>query len=63
MSAAEIEERSGPVASQAYRAIDRLTQVGRIQGITGRKKNRVCATPEVLAELDDLDRCVQTAMA
>ncbi|WP_166786662.1 MULTISPECIES: Fic family protein [unclassified Cryobacterium] len=62
MSAAEIEARSGSVASQAYRAIDQLTLAGYIQEITGRKKNRVWAASEALAELDDLDRRIQAAM-
>ncbi|KGJ72067.1 oxidoreductase [Cryobacterium roopkundense] len=63
MSAAEIEARSGSAASQAYRAIDQLTRAGYIQEITGRKKNRVWAASEALAELDDLDRRIQAAMA
>ena len=62
MSAHEIEERSGSVASQAYRAIDQLSGAGYITEITGRKKNRVWAASEVLAELDDLDRRIQAAM-
>ena len=62
MSATEIEARSGSVASQAYRAIDQLTRAGCIQEITGRKKNRVWAASEALAELDDLDRRIQAAM-
>ncbi|MCU1404008.1 MAG: Fic family protein [Glaciihabitans sp.] len=62
MSAAEIEERSGSVASQAYRAIERLAQAGYVTEITGRKKNRVWAASEVLAELDDLDHRIQAAM-
>jgi len=62
MSADEIETRSGSVASQAYRALDRLTQAGFIEEITGRKKNRVWAASEALAELDELDRRIQAAM-
>lgn len=62
MSAEEIEARSGAVASQAYRAIDKLVEAGYIEEITGRKKNRVWAASEVLAELDDLDRRIQRAM-
>ena len=37
VSAAEMEERSGSMASQAYRAIDHLTEAGYIQELTGRK--------------------------
>ncbi|SDS54692.1 Fic family protein [Microterricola viridarii] len=62
MSADEIETRSGSVASQAYRAIDQLVEKGYLTEITGRKKNRVWAASEVLAELDDLDRRIQAAM-
>lgn len=62
MSADEIETRSGSVASQAYRAIDQLVGTGYLTEITGRKKNRVWAASEVLAELDDLDRRIQAAM-
>ncbi|WP_349903420.1 Fic family protein [Parafrigoribacterium humi] len=62
MSADEIEIRSGSVASQAYRALDRLTRAGFIEEITGRKKNRVWAASEALAELDELDRRIQAAM-
>lgn len=62
MSAGEIETRSGSVASQAYRAIDQLVEAGYLKEITGRKKNRVWAASEVLAELDDLDRRIQAAM-
>jgi Fic family protein len=62
MSADEIEIRSSSVASQAYRALDRLTRAGFIEEITGRKKNRVWAASEALAELDELDRRIQAAM-
>lgn len=62
MSSDEIEERSGSVASQAYRAISQLVDARIIQEITGRKKNRAWAASEVMAELDDLDRRIQAAM-
>lgn len=62
MGADEIEAHSGSAASQAYRAIDRLVDAGLIEEITGRKKNRVWAASEVMAELDDLDRRIQAAM-
>lgn len=62
MGSDEIEARSGSVASQAYRAIDQLVDAGFIQEVTGRKKDRVWAAAEVMAELDDLDRRIQTAM-
>lgn len=62
MGAEEVEARAGTVASQAYRAIDRLVEAGYIEEITGRKKNRVWVASEPLAELDDLDHRIQTAM-
>lgn len=46
----------------AYRAIDHLVEAGFIEEVTGRKKNRVWAASEVMAELDDLDRRIQAAM-
>lgn len=45
-----------------YRAIDQLVDAGFIEEITGRKKDRVWAASEVMAELDDLDRRIQAAM-
>jgi len=63
MSAIAIEARSGFVASRACRATDRLTRSGFSQDITGQKRNRVWAASEALAELDDLDRRIQAAMA
>jgi Fic family protein len=62
MSVDEIEAAVGSATSQAYRAIDRLVDAGLIEEITGRKKNRVWAASEVMAELDDLDRRIQEAM-
>ncbi|MGO2683556.1 MAG: Fic family protein [Microbacterium sp.] len=62
MGSDEIERRSGSVASQAYRAIDQLVAAGFVQEVTGRKKNRVWAASDVMAELDDLDRRIQAAM-
>lgn len=53
---------SGATRSQAYRVIDRLVDAGFLEEITGRKKDRVWAASEVLAELDDLDRRIQDAM-
>jgi Fic family protein len=48
--------------SQAYRVIDALVEAGFLEEITGRKKDRVWAASDVLAELDDLDRRIQGAM-
>lgn len=63
MSAHEIDTAtSGTSTSQAYRVIGRLVDAGFLEEITGRKKDRVWAASEVLAELDDLDRRIQDAM-
>lgn len=61
MSADEIEAAVGSPTA-AYRAIDQLVGAGFIEEITGRKKDRVWAASEVMAELDDLDRRIQAAM-
>lgn len=63
MAAAEIEQRSGASEQQTYRAITQLTEARFIQEITGRKRDRVWAAAELLAELDDLDRRIQASMA
>ncbi|WP_166865760.1 Fic family protein [Salinibacterium sp. ZJ70] len=61
MRADDIEAVAGSTAA-AYRAIDLLVDAGFIEEITGRKKDRVWAASEVMAELDDLDRRIQAAM-
>lgn len=62
MGTEEIEASTGSAPSQVYRAIDHLVDAGFIEEITGRKKDRVWAASEVMAELDDLDRRIQAAM-
>jgi len=62
MGTAEIEASAGSAFSQVYRAIDQLVNAGFIEEITGRKRDRVWAASEVMAELDDLDRRIQAAM-
>src|SRR5690606_13139209 len=63
MSVHEIDQVTATTTtSQAYRVIDRLVHAGFLEEITGRKKDRVWAASEVLAELDDLDRRIQDAM-
>lgn len=62
MNSAEVERRSGATERRAYDAIDRLAGAGFIVEITGRKRDRVWAASEVLAELDDLDRRIAAAM-
>ncbi|MFZ4896261.1 Fic family protein [Plantibacter sp. Mn2098] len=62
MSADSVERHAGSTERQAYRAIDQLVEAGFIREITGRKRDRVWAASEVLAELDDLDRRIQREM-
>ncbi|MCW4385384.1 Fic family protein [Salinibacterium sp. SYSU T00001] len=62
MGAEAIEASADSATSQVYRAIDQLVDAGFIEEITGRKKNRVWAASEVMAELDELDRRIQAAM-
>lgn len=62
MASAEIEQRSGASEQQTYKAITQLANAGFIQEITGRKRDRVWVAAELLAELDDLDRRIQTEM-
>ena len=46
----------------AYAALDRLTEAGVVTEITGRKRDRVWAATDVIGELDDLDRRIQSRM-
>lgn len=62
MTMQEIEVVGGAGVTQLYRVINQLEEAGFIEEITGRKKDRVWAASEVMAELDDLDRRIQTAM-
>lgn len=62
MTVGEIEQYSGASTQATYTAIDRLADAGFIREITGRKRDRVWVASELLAELDDLDRRIQTAM-
>jgi len=61
MRADDVEAVTSSTAA-AYRAIDQLVEAGFIEEITGRKRGRVWAASEVMAELDDLDRRIQAAM-
>lgn len=62
MGLAEAEAHSGAGEVQTYRAIAQLNAAGFVEEITGRKRNRVWAAAELLAELDDLDRRIQVEM-
>jgi len=62
MTAGEVEQRVGASEQQVYKAITQFVDAGLIQEITGRKRDRVWATSELLAELDDLDRRIQAEM-
>lgn len=64
MSANEIDAATAATStSQAYRVIDQLVAADFLEEITGRKRDRVWAAAEVIAELDDLDRRIQDAMS
>lgn len=65
MGVAEIEQVNGGNvgAAAAYAAIDRLVDAGVIREITGRKRDRVWMASDLLAELEELDRRIQRAMA
>jgi len=63
MTAAELEQRSSASAQATYTAIERLAGAGLVTEITGRKRDRVWVASELLAELDELDRRIQAAMA
>jgi DNA-binding transcriptional ArsR family regulator len=62
MSADEAAAAAGGAPAAAYAALDRLTEAGVISEITGRKRDRVWAATDALAELDDLDRRIQRRM-
>lgn len=62
MTAADVERLSGAGLAQAYKAVDRLVEAGVVREITGRKRDRVWAASDLMAELDDLDRRIQAGM-
>lgn len=63
MSAQEIDAAAAATStSQVYRVVDQLVDAGILMEITGRKKDRVWAALEVIAELDELDRRIRDAM-
>ena len=62
MSADDALRILGGAAAAGYAALDRLTDAGVIVEITGRKRDRVWAATDVLGELDDLDRRIQSRM-
>lgn len=62
MTAADIERSSGAGTAQAYKAIERLTAAGIVREITGRKRDRMWAAVDLMAELDDLDSRIQAGM-
>lgn len=63
MSIADVERVAGPVSPRLYSALDRMEEVGIIGEITGRKRDRVWAAIDLMAELDDLDRRIAAAMS
>lgn len=63
MNAEEVIALTGGSETRAYRAIDQLVGEGFISELTGRKRDRVWAASEVLAELNDLDRRINQEMS
>lgn len=62
MTSDEAMTRSGASEPQTNQALVKLAESGLISEITGRKKDRVWAASEVLAELDELDRRIAQRM-
>jgi Fic family protein len=62
MSMAGVERVAGRVSPKLYGAIASLEEAGIIQEITGRRRDRVWAASDLMAELDDLDRRIAAAM-
>jgi Fic family protein len=61
ISAAEAEALVGGAASGVYAAIDRLVEVGILHPVTERKRDRVWVATDVVDELDDLARRIESA--
>jgi Fic family protein len=62
MNAAALEDALGGSQASTYAAIARLEASGIVREITGRKRDRVWAAVDVLAELDALDARIQKRM-
>lgn len=62
MSINDIERVAGPVSQKLYNAISSLEDAGIIQEMTGRKRDRVWAAGDLMAELEDLDTRISAAM-
>ena len=62
MSMADVERVAGRVSPKLYGAIASLEEAGIVQEITGRRRDRVWAASDLMAELDDLDRRIAAAM-
>ncbi len=62
MSVADIERIAGPGSQKVYNAISSLEDAGIIQEMTGRKRDRVWAAIDLMAELEDLDGRIAAAM-
>jgi Fic family protein len=53
---------AGTTAPRVYNAMDQLEKAGIVTEITGRKRDRVWAATDVMAELDDLDARISAAL-
>ncbi|WP_231637147.1 Fic family protein [Microbacterium sp. No. 7] len=62
MTSAQLPGRVDAAPAAVYAALDRMVQAGVLTEITGRKRDRVWAAPDVLGELDELDRRVRAVL-
>ncbi|QEW04800.1 Fic family protein [Microbacterium lushaniae] len=62
MGAAELERYGGAGRARAYEAVERLVSAGVIREVTGRKRGRVWAATDLLAEGEDLGRRIRAGM-
>lgn len=54
---------AGTAAPNVYKAMDQLEEAGIVTEITGRKRDRVWAASDVMAELDDLDARIRSSIS
>ena len=62
MTMAQLSAAAGTSHPQVYAAMDKLEDLEIVTEITGRKRDRVWAATDIMAELDDLDARIAAAM-
>lgn len=62
IGADQLEQFASASSTRAYEAVDRLVAAAVVEEITGRKRDRVWAATDLIAELDDLDARIQSHM-